>query len=113
VELALRDGAPDRELEPKVQALDAGLAPLVRAIAAVTGDQLAAPAPVPEPAQVRLLLTELQRLLAADNTRANKLWQESAATLSAVLGPLAAPLGRAIEQFDYERALAIMNVIER
>ena len=55
------------------------------------------------------VLTELESLLAEDDTRAGDLWCESAALIEAQLGPLAHRLGNEIDSFDFARALETLR----
>ena len=71
-----------------------------------------APTPVsaaPDWDQVRPVLGELETLLAQDDTQAAAIWFAHAPLITAALGPLAAQLGREIERFDYDEALATLR----
>ena len=59
--------------------------------------------------QVQAELQHLASLLAENDARANDFWLESAPLLVPVLGATAVPLRRAIERYDYEQALLIVQ----
>ena len=61
----------------------------------------------------KLMLTELESLLAEDNTRANRLARDSAELLRRQLGNRYADFSRQIELFDYEKALEILREISK
>ena len=62
-----------------------------------------------DPAAVKQIITELENLLAEDNTRAGSLARVSADLLRAKLGSRYADFNRHLELFDYEKALEILR----
>jgi len=91
--------------------LEGALTPLLTAL----GQFLAAdPSPPPPGASERDralgVLTRLESLLAADDTRAGDLWLTGAVLAQSVLGPdAAARLGGEIEAFAFDAALATLR----
>jgi PAS domain S-box-containing protein len=111
LELAVRTAAPGAELETCLTGLEGALTPLLTAL----GQFLAAdPSPPPPGASERDralgVLTRLESLLAADDTRAGDLWLTGAVLAQSVLGPdAAARLGGEIEAFAFDAALATLR----
>jgi two-component system sensor histidine kinase/response regulator len=109
LERVLRESAPAVAIEAGIGAVEAVLTPLLAAIREFSGAETArAPVAVDE-ARARDVLAQLESLLAADDTRVNQVWLESAPLLEVVLGPLAAPIKRAIDYFDYSNALRLLR----
>ena len=111
LEQAVRTAAPGAELETSMAGLEGALTPLLTAL----GQFLAAdPPPMPPSASERDralgVLTRLESLLAADDTRAGDLWLTGAVLAQSVLGPdAAARLGGEIESFAFDAALATLR----
>ncbi|MBL0124599.1 MAG: PAS domain S-box protein [Betaproteobacteria bacterium] len=74
------------------------------ATATNTGSELAA-----DPARTRIVLEQLEPLLATDDTSAGPLFESNRALLLATLGAEAMQLGRQLADFDYPRALATLR----
>jgi len=74
------------------------------------GDEAAAPL---EWGRALEVLGQLESHLAEDDTRAEALWCEQRSLIAAALGPHAAQLGREIERFDYDEALATLRAWRR
>ncbi|WP_295430771.1 GAF domain-containing protein [uncultured Thiodictyon sp.] len=112
LEQAVRTAAPGAELETCLTGLDGVLTPLLTAL----GQFLAAdPHPPPPPSasehdRALGVLTRLESLLAADDTRAGDLWLTGAVLAQSVLGPdAAARLGGEIEAFAFDAALETLR----
>ncbi|MDS4027863.1 MAG: ATP-binding protein [Candidatus Contendobacter sp.] len=77
---------------------------------------LPTPAEAPPPAPVavdnpltRKTLAQLEAFLAEDDARASQVWCEAAPAITATLGATAVELGKAIERFEYDKALRILR----
>ena len=69
------------------------------------------PAPaaaIPDPARIRQALARLGQLLREGDLEAKRCLRESRSQLAGVLGPAMAELERQIDDFDFDRALAIL-----
>lgn len=59
------------------------------------------------------LLNRLHALLAGDDMQASLLWQQSAHLLQPLLGPWGPQIDQAIEYFDFDRALSLLEAATR
>jgi signal transduction histidine kinase len=66
-------------------------------------------APALEQAQAGDLLGRLESLLAADDTRANELWEKSHSVIEALLGAAAGRIGREVRRYEYDKALVALR----
>ena len=111
LELALRERAPQADIEACIVAVGASLSPLLAAIQLLADAGMpAAPPPAEmDSKRVGYVLGKLEALLAEDNTLASQVWIESKPLIEAALGSAAASLGREIERFEYDKALQTLR----
>ena len=108
LERSLRDGATGLDIETRISALAADLAPLMAALDRILTAMPQTPTQATDAERFRAgeLLVTLESLLAQDDSQARELWQASSGLLSTVLGTVdAARLEREIDAFDYVQAL--------
>ncbi len=112
LETALKNQAGASELAKLIDALETVLQPLLDGIRELSAQQHANDSETDVNAEkLRNVLQKLERFLLQDDTRANSLWLESAGLLKAVAGPGTSALGRAIESYEYDKALPILRQI--
>jgi len=108
--------APDR-LVVAIDAIDHALRALRNAVEqSQTSAQASCPSAVGlevDLEQTRTLLDELAALLRDDNARARALYQKESARFAAIMPDEHAELGRLIERFDFESALALVAGVQR
>ena len=110
VETASRGGGDAEQLRGAIERLASELTTLLAAWRRV----LPAQAEVEEAGavdwpQVTDVLRRLEPLLAADNTSANDLFEQTGSLLISALGAKARQLGRQIQDFDYADALQTLH----
>ncbi|HZW25952.1 MAG TPA: PAS domain S-box protein [Gallionella sp.] len=108
LEMAIRDGRDVVKIGQLANALESGLRPLTAAILAALPEEAAAAVGV-DWAVVRLVVDELEPLLAASSMQANRVSEKYAALLKAALGTLGSELEQQIEHFLYPEALEILK----
>ena len=111
LEAELKTTADSAELVPLVDRLEAALLPLLAAIEKLAEAQQndgEAQTDINWP-ELRDTLEKLKGLLSQDDTRANMLWSESSAILKAAFGADAGTLGKAIETYEYDKALLMVE----
>lgn len=97
----------EQALQPLIQAIDA--LPEQTAVANLALDLASI-----DQQHLHQVLAELEKLLAENNARSNRVVRESEDLLRAVLGSHYAEFTRHIDAFDYENALALLNqVVEK
>lgn len=99
LELNLRQGAADADVEPPLRP-DAAAPPPTTAMTAAGGDL---------PQELLEVLHEIEQLLRAYDTRAAQVLRTAAPRLRAHLGERIEELGRLIADFDYDQALTMLN----
>ncbi len=110
VETAIAGGEPDRDaLQARLDTLDAELQALVSALHHALPPADVGLAEVADWPQARRALVELETLLDTDDVRALKSVRDHAAILRAALGATEADLRRAVEAFDFDRALMLLR----
>jgi two-component system sensor histidine kinase/response regulator len=115
LETALREGAPAHALQACMQSADEVLRDLVQALQSAPGFALSAvpinanPAPCDaDRQQAMALLAQLKQHLLEDDPTAQAVWDANALSLSRVVTQHHA-VREAIEQFDYETALKLLE----
>ncbi|MCX7168663.1 MAG: PAS domain S-box protein [Rhodocyclales bacterium] len=115
IERALRDAAPIATLpalldvlQAEQLALDEALARLPGGATDGDGEQMAA-----DLGRARMVLRQLEPLLACDDTAAGDLFEANRPLLQAALGSAALPLERQVANFDYPGALATLRDLIR
>jgi two-component system sensor histidine kinase/response regulator len=106
LEQAIRDGGGD---DAQIAAFDAAVAATVAAIRGAIGGAVAvesAAATTVDAAAAQAAITRLAALLAAADGEAGDCYSEHEALLRGALGADAAAIGRAINDFDFDAALA-------
>jgi two-component system sensor histidine kinase/response regulator len=103
------DAAVLRQLADGMQRRFELLQRTVRAVPDSTGPLEATAAPVIEKALLRRTTADLEALLAADDMGAARLFRERSALLGAAYGERATVIGRQIEQFAFDDALASLQ----
>ncbi|KAA3650860.1 MAG: hypothetical protein DWQ11_15885, partial [Proteobacteria bacterium] len=82
----------------------------LRQLASALGNPApAASAPPPPPAQTEATLSELARLLAANDIGARDFCHQHAATLASAFGPHHPALTGLVDRFELEQALALLK----
>lgn len=113
LESAIITPAADTDILTAIDAVEALLAPVLSAIdkislnvtpPAVTADEL-------NWQKTRLLLKQIEELLAKDDTLVNSLWRETGPIIQSMLGSVAVQLGKEIENFEYDSALITLRSI--
>ncbi|WP_068829746.1 response regulator [Pseudomonas sp. BMS12] len=105
LESAIKDARHD-ELDAVLDELEASLAALVQAIRALQPRTAAAVADAP---QLQALCQQLLQLIAADDPRAGKVFDEQAELLRSAFNEQYGPLAAAVRGFDFERALVLLR----
>jgi hypothetical protein len=96
-----------------INAVEALLTPALAAIENHLNEDIPAAAkPELNLQKIRLVLMQLEELLAKDDTLVNTLWREYAPLIQASLGDAAVKLGKEIERFEYETALNTLRSID-
>jgi len=113
LETALRQDKPQAELTPLLGSCHGELEALNTALSGLAVEIGSSPAMRAEPARMQELMNRLESLLAQDDTAANELFAASHALLRPVLGETTDQLGRQIENFDYQAALASLKAARK
>jgi signal transduction histidine kinase/DNA-binding NarL/FixJ family response regulator/HPt (histidine-containing phosphotransfer) domain-containing protein len=106
VEQSLKRGAGDAELLPAIDELERLLSQFLTEVGLAMTPVSPPDNPTAAVTMVGFALDEIEALLAQDNISATEAFRRHAATLQATLGDKADNLGRLIESFEFERALA-------
>lgn len=107
----LKQGGGGKAVESLCDALEAALQAIAEPILALpetVPDTLPSPAP-PDWPGVRICAARLDSLLATDDLDAAEFFRESATLLQQALGGRVAEIGRLIERFEYDKALAVLR----
>ena len=105
LESAIKDARHD-ELPELLDELEVSLTALLQAIRALS---LAAPPAAVDPARLQPLCRRLLQLLAEDDPRAGKLFEEQAELLRSAFNEQYGPLAAAVQGFDFERARNLLR----
>jgi len=116
IEQAMRDAAPTTSLPALLAALESAQSELDAVLALVPeaatvggkGGEFAA-----APVRVRAVLTQMEPLLASDDTAAGDLFEAARPLLLATFGAAAMQLGRQMADFDYPAALTTLRELIR
>ncbi len=113
LEVALRNPLAMTELSQQIDALEWVLSPLLAAIHKLSSQQATSAAAdvVIAWSEAQTILQQLESLLLQDDTRVNLLWQQSEVLLKAVIGPSVLALAQAIEAYQYDKALQLVQKI--
>ncbi|HRA13468.1 MAG TPA: PAS domain S-box protein [Giesbergeria sp.] len=112
LEGACRKGEPAPRIDALLDKVAAELAPVLEGLAALVTPTVAAAAPAAQPAgpeQVRALLNELEALLIAGDSSSQDLVAAHAGLLQAACPQTHQALAAAVENFDFEAALALLQ----
>ena len=113
LEHAARVGQPETAARETLETLARSLRELTLGLATVLGEASSVPpigvTPPSDWPTVAADVARLEELLAVDDAQANELHGEIRETLSRALGDPYAPIGAAIEGFDYPAALALLR----
>lgn len=109
---AIRGDFSRAEIEAKVNALSAILKTLIDQLAAVVVPSVEATVSL-DPARLEQVLNELEALLQSGDIRSNDLAHMQGELIYSGLGENARELLRAIESFDYEKALSVLTTLRR
>ena len=112
VEKAIRDGADRERIEALIEPLEAAHGRLVQQLgAAFPADTPGAETePAIDPAKASEVIGQMTKLLAADDSEAERYLEEERALLRGALGtgPFAA-FEKALRQYDFQLALAVLR----
>jgi HPt (histidine-containing phosphotransfer) domain-containing protein len=109
LEAALRDGRSADDLEPLRRAVEAEQAHLAAALQILpTAPEESTPKTIDQ-RQARVILAQLDALLAEDDVRTSTVFRNNAPLLRAALGDIAQELEERIDGFDYSRALQTLR----
>ncbi|MDD5298254.1 MAG: response regulator [Rhodocyclaceae bacterium] len=107
--VALREGADDREVEALCLALQAHQAELGSALLALDRPEPAAAAPAIAASDLMPCLARIESLLRADDFRVQQVMRDAAPALREALGERAVELERSIATYDSASALLILH----
>ncbi|MGZ5602266.1 MAG: PAS domain S-box protein [Methylobacter sp.] len=115
LDTALRQNAPFAECTELARQCDNALTQLIQEILALPDEAVPIHASESsiDPERITQVLTEMERLLAEDNTSAGRLARESAGLLQAKLGDRYTGFIHKINVFDYESALETLREITK
>lgn len=112
-ELALRDVAPAASLPALLAALQTEQSALDAVLSQLPDEHANGGGSAADPRRARAVLTQLQPLLASDDTAASDLFEANRSLLLATLGAPATQLARQVAAFDYPAALVTVRKILR
>ena len=113
LEIALHQGRPPEVLQPLLDNCDSILKSLSTALSGIELSTQAGPVTEASSDELAIILGQLERLLAADDAAAGNLFAASRGLLQQALGESVASIGHLIEEFDFQSALASLQLARK
>ena len=114
LELSIHEPVAEQDVLVAIDGVAEQLTPLMLALKNVLDADFLNPVSVDIPidmAELRGVMQQLEALLQADDTRANQLWHDTGALIEGAFGQKAIPLKYAVEQYDYLKAVDILQAL--